>query len=109
MAFSVILADDHEVVRAGLKSFLQSEDVRILGEAATGLAALKLVKEHRPDLVLLDVRMPEGDGLECLARIKVDFPTTNVLMLSSFDFPTYMARAVALGAAGYLLKSATPK
>ncbi|HVT26489.1 MAG TPA: response regulator transcription factor, partial [Lacipirellulaceae bacterium] len=67
----------------------------------------KMAKKHRPDLVLLDVRMPNGNGLDCLARIKLDLPDMPVVMFSSFDNPTYVARAVALGAAGYLSKSAS--
>jgi DNA-binding NarL/FixJ family response regulator len=109
MPVDVLIADDHEVVRAGLKSLLEGTDIRIMAEATSGNAALKLAVKHRPDLVLLDVRMPDGDGLNCLARIKVDLPKLPVMMFSSFDNPTYVARAVALGAAGYLSKSASRK
>jgi DNA-binding NarL/FixJ family response regulator len=109
MPVDVLIADDHEVVRAGLKSLLEGTDIRIVAEATSGNAALKLAIKHRPDLVLLDVRMPDGDGLNCLARIKVDLPNMPVMMFSSFDNPTYVARAVALGAAGYLSKSASRK
>src|SRR5205823_3766327 len=103
-AIEILIADDHEVVRAGLKSLLDGTDIRIIAEASGGDAALKLAKKHKPDLVLLDVRMPDGGGLDCLARIKLDLPDTPVVMFSSFDNPTYVARAVALGAAGYLSK-----
>ena len=65
---------------------------------------MKLAKKHKPDLILLDVRMPEGNGLDCLARLKVDLPDTPVVMFSGYDNPTYAARAVALGAAGYISK-----
>ncbi len=106
MAVSLVIADDHEVVRAGLKALLKDTDIRIVGEATDGTAAFKLVNKHRPDLVLLDVRMPDVDGLNCLARIKLDLPKIPVVMFSGFDNPTYIARAVALGAAGYLLKNA---
>src|SRR5438270_4478377 len=105
MAIDLLIADDHEVVRAGLRTLLEGTDVRIVAEASGGDAALKLAKKHRPDLVLLDVRMPDGDGLSCLARIKLEFPDIPVVMFSSHDNPTYMARALALGASGYLLKS----
>ena len=101
----VVIADDHEVVREGLKVLLNGGEFQIVGEASTGNAALKLVQKHRPDVVVLDVRMPDGDGLESLARIKLDHPQTPVVMFSSFDNPTYVARAVALGAAGYISKS----
>jgi len=107
MAIDVLIADDHEVVRAGLRTLLQDTDIRIVAEASGGDAALKLAKKHKPNLVLLDVRMPDGNGLDCLARIKLDLPETPVVMFSSFDNPTYMARAVALGAAGYISKSAS--
>ncbi len=107
MAIKMVIADDHEVVRAGLKSLIDGTDIRIVAEATSGTAAHKLVMKHRPDLVMLAVRMPDGDGLNCLARIKLDQPETPVVMFSSFDNPTYIARAVALGAAGYISKSAS--
>lgn len=106
MAVKLVIADDHEVVRIGLKTLLSGTDIHIVAEASDGNAAFKLANKHRPDLVLLDVRMPDGDGLSCLARIKLDLPDVPVVMFSSFDNPTYIARAVALGAAGYILKSA---
>jgi DNA-binding NarL/FixJ family response regulator len=109
MSISLLIADDHEVVRAGLKSLLQDTDVRIVAEADNGNTALKLAAKHKPDLVLLDVRMPDCDGLNCLARIKLDMPNLPVVMFSSYDNPTYVARAVALGASGYLSKGATKK
>lgn len=105
MAIELLIADDHEVVRAGLRTLLEGTDIKIIAEATGGDAALKLTKKHKPDLVLLDVRMPDGNGLDCLARIKLDLPDTPVVMFSSFDNPTYVARAVALGASGYLSKS----
>jgi DNA-binding NarL/FixJ family response regulator len=107
MAIDVLIADDHEVVRAGLRSLFQGTDVHIVAEASGGDAALKLAKKHKPDLILLDVRMPEGNGLDCLARIKLDLADTPVVMFSSFDNPTYVARAVALGASGYLSKGSS--
>lgn len=107
MTISIVIADDHEVVRAGLKTLLNGTDIQVVAEAADGNNAFKLANKHRPDLMLLDVRMPECDGLNCLARIKLDLPNVPVIMFSAFDNPTYVARAVALGAAGYLLKSAS--
>lgn len=109
MAIEIIIVDDHEVVRAGIKSLLQDSDIKIIGEASDGNAGFKLANKHRPDLVLLDVRMPDEDGLNCLARIKLDLPDIHVVMFSAHDNPTYIARAVALGASGYLLKSVTRK
>jgi len=104
MAIRVLLADDHEVVRRGLKSLFEGTDIQVVAEAANGHDALKLVKEKKLDVVLLDVRMPDIDGLNVLGRIKLDHPDLPVLMLSTYDNPTYVARAVALGAAGYVLK-----
>jgi len=104
MAIRVLLADDHEVVRRGLKSLFEGTDIQVVAEAANGHDALKLVKEKKLDVVLLDVRMPDMDGLNVLGRIKLDHPDLPVLMLSTYDNPTYVARAVALGAAGYVLK-----
>ena len=109
MPISLLIADDHEVVRSGLKSMFQGSDIRIVAEADNGNAALKLTLKHKPNVVLLDVRMPESDGLNCLGRIKLDLPNIPVVMFSSHDNPTYVARAVALGAAGYIAKTASKK
>jgi DNA-binding NarL/FixJ family response regulator len=103
----VLIADDHEVVRSGLKVLLANTDIEVMGEVATGEAAVKFALEKRPDVVLMDIRMPEGDGLTALGRIKLDKPDMPILMLSTFDNPTYIARSVALGASGYLLKGCT--
>ncbi len=105
MPIKLLVADDHQVVRAGLKSMLTGTDIKIVGEAETGEAALRLALKHNPDVVLMDVRMPDGDGLTALNRIKLARPTMPVLIWSAFDNPTYVARAVALGANGYILKS----
>ena len=107
MSIDILIADDHEVVRAGLRSLLAETDINIVAEASDGNAAFNLASKQRPGLVLLDVRMPDGDGLNSLARIKLDLPDIPVVMFSSHDNPTYIARAVALGASGYLLKSAS--
>jgi DNA-binding NarL/FixJ family response regulator len=107
MSIKILIADDHEVVRSGLKTLLADTDVEIMAEVATGEEAVKYTLAHQPDVVLLDIRMPEGDGLTALGRIKLDKPDMPVLMLSTFDNPTYIARSVALGANGYLLKSCT--
>ena len=103
----LLIADDHEVVRSGLKTLLAGTEVKIVAEAATGAAAVKYALENEVDVVLLDIRMPDGDGLTALGRIKLDKPDMPVLILSTFDNPTYIARAVALGASGYLLKGCT--
>ncbi len=107
MSVKLLIADDHEVVRSGLKSMLAGTDIKIVAEASTGEQAVRLALKHEPDVVLLDIRMPEGDGLNSLGRIKLDRPNMPILMLSTYDNPTYVARAVALGACGFLLKGAT--
>ncbi len=106
MTTRILVADDHEVVRYGLRSLLAGTEIDIVAEASSGTEVMQMVPEQRLDLVLLDVRMPEPDGLNVLGRLKLDFPDLPVLMLSTYDNPTYIARAVALGAAGYILKGA---
>jgi DNA-binding NarL/FixJ family response regulator len=107
MSIKLLIADDHEVVRSGLKTILAGTDIKIVAEASTGEQAVRLALKHEPDVVLLDIRMPEGDGLNALGRIKLDRPSMPILILSTYDNPTYVARAVALGAAGFLLKDMT--
>jgi DNA-binding NarL/FixJ family response regulator len=104
MGIKLLIADDHEVVRSGLKSLLANTDIKIVGEASTGEQAVRLALKHEPDVVLMDIRMPDGDGLNALGRIKLDRPNMPILMFSTYDNPTYVARAVALGASGFLLK-----
>ena len=103
----LLIADDHEVVRSGLRSLLDGTEVEVVGEVSTGADAVKYALENDPDVCMLDIRMPDGDGLTALGRIKLDKPDMPVLILSTFDNPTYIARAVALGASGYLLKGCT--
>ncbi|PHS17003.1 MAG: DNA-binding response regulator [Blastopirellula sp.] len=104
MAIRLLIADDHEVVRCGLKSLVADTDIEIVGEAKTGAETLTKVAKIKPDVVLMDIRMPDGDGLTTLGRIRLDRPEQPILMLSTYDNPTYVARAVALGANGYILK-----
>ena len=100
----VLIADDHEVVRCGLHTLVADSGLEIVSEARSGEEAVEMAKREDIDLVLLDIRMPDGDGLNALGRIKLDRPELPVLVLSTYDNPTYVARAVALGAAGYVLK-----
>ena len=104
MSFRIVIADDHEVVRVGVKSMLADTDFVVIAEATTGAEAVRQVLELRPDVVVLDVRMVNCDGLTALGQIRQHLPDLPVLMLSNYDNPTYVARAVALGANGYLLK-----
>jgi DNA-binding NarL/FixJ family response regulator len=107
MSIKMLVADDHEVVRSGLKTLVAGADIDIVAEAISGVQAVEMALQGDPDVVLLDIRMPDGDGLTALGRIKLDKPELPVLMLSAYDNPTYVARAVALGAAGYVLKTAS--
>jgi DNA-binding NarL/FixJ family response regulator len=103
----LLIADDHEVVRSGLKGMLAGTEIQVVAMVTSGQAALKYAVENPVDVVLLDVRMSGGDGLNTLGRIKLDKPDLPILMFSYSNNPTYVARAVALGANGYLLKVCT--
>ncbi|MFO0904298.1 MAG: response regulator transcription factor [Pirellulales bacterium] len=109
MNIRLLVVDDHEVVRCGLRSLFQGTEIQVTGEAASGEEAVNKAKKERDkyDVVLMDVRMAEGDGLNALGRIKLDRPELPVVILSAYDNPSYIARAVALGAAGYVLKGAS--
>jgi DNA-binding NarL/FixJ family response regulator len=105
MAIKVVIADDHEVVLCGMRNLIQkADDIEIVAEATSGADAVEKTLRANPDVVLLDIRMAGGDGLTALGRIKLDKPDLPVVMISAFDNPTYVARAVALGAAGYINK-----
>jgi len=104
MPVRILIADDHEVVRIGLRSLFVGTEVEVVAEVGTGVAALEAGLTQDLDLVLLDVRLPGGDGLRVLSRLKDEKPELAVLMISTYDNATYMARSVALGANGYFLK-----
>jgi DNA-binding NarL/FixJ family response regulator len=106
MKINLLVADDHEVVRQGIRSMVEGTDVHVVGEASTGNQAIELAMKLHPEVVLLDVRMPDTDGLEALERIADRSPRSKVVVFTSYDNPTYIARAVALGAAGFVLKGA---
>jgi DNA-binding NarL/FixJ family response regulator len=107
MAVSILIADDHEVVRSGLVNLLKDADVNVVAEATDGEEAVSKTLEFSPDVVLMDIRMQGTDGLQALERIRAESPDTRVVMLSTYDNPTYVARSVALGANDYVLKGAT--
>lgn len=107
MAIRLLIADDHLVVRTGLKSLVASTEIEVIGEASSGGECVRLAEQLQPDVVLLDIRMPDGDGLNALSRLKLEKPNLPVLVFSTYDNPTYVARAVALGANGYLSKGAS--
>lgn len=104
MAIRVILADDHAVVRDGLKLILRSKGIRVLGEASDGRDALRLVRKHSPDAVIMDVSMPGLDGIKATELVREQYPSTEVIMLSMHGEAEYVRRALKAGARGYLLK-----
>ena len=106
MSISLIVADDHEVVRAGLVALLKGDEIEIVGEASNGLEAVAKTVELKPDALLMDIRMVDGDGLKALEKLREASPETPVVMLSTYDNPTYIARSLALGASDYVLKGA---
>lgn len=103
----VILADDHTLVRAGIRALLEKlPGVAVVGEADDGRQVLKLVKQHEPEVVLMDITMPGLNGLEAASRIAKDCPKVRVIILSMHENEEYYWRALKAGAAGYLLKKA---
>jgi DNA-binding NarL/FixJ family response regulator len=107
MSIRLLICDDHEVIRTGLNTLLQGTDIQIVGEAANGKDALKVALKEKPDVILLDIRMTDGDGLATLEKLRQKVPECKVVMLSTYDNPTYIARAVALGACDYVLKGSS--
>lgn len=103
----VLLADDHTLVRAGIRSLLEAiEGIEVVAEASNGRQALGLTKLHRPDIVLLDVSMPDLDGLETAGQIRSEFPECRAIILSMHSGPDFLLRALQFGVSGYLLKDA---
>ncbi len=106
-AFKILLADNHTLVRAGIRALLeQIPDVTVVAEAGDGREALKLVEQHRPNLVLMDITMPVMNGLEATGRIVKEYPQTRVVMLSVHNDEEYVLQSLRAGAVGYLLKDA---
>jgi DNA-binding NarL/FixJ family response regulator len=104
-AIRVLLADDHPVVRTGLTGMLATEPgIAVVGEAGSGDEAVSMVLALRPDVVLMDLRMPGGDGVSATTRILAAAPQTRVMVLTTYDTDADILRAVEAGAAGYLLK-----
>jgi DNA-binding NarL/FixJ family response regulator len=108
-AISIVLADDHPVVRSGICNFLSGEpDLKVVAEASGGKEALKLVRLHRPDVLVLDMEMPDLPGLEVARILKQEENPTRVLALSAYDDPAYVSGLLDNGAAGYITKEKPP-
>ncbi|GAA2722269.1 response regulator transcription factor [Actinocorallia aurantiaca] len=106
----VLLADDEPLIRAGVRAVLSVDpELEVVAEASDGHEAITRTLEHRPDVVLLDIRMPRMDGLETVAELRRVAPGTAVVMLTTFSEDAYIARALADGADGFLLKTGDPK
>jgi DNA-binding NarL/FixJ family response regulator len=103
----LMIVDDHEVVRTGLESLVEGTEIEVVATAANGSDAVKLAKQSKPDVVLLDIRMADGDGLTTLEELRQKLPDLRVVMLSTYENPTYVARANAMGASDYILKGST--
>ncbi|HLI71379.1 MAG TPA: response regulator transcription factor [Ktedonobacteraceae bacterium] len=105
----VVLADDHDILRQGLKMLLSLQpEMEVVGEASTGQEAVSQVLELHPQVVVLDISMPDMDGLEACKQIRVQAPATNVLILTMHESEEYFFQALRAGAAGYLVKKAAP-
>lgn len=103
----LVIADDHAVMREGLASLLEDEpDLKVVGQAGTGREALALVRRHRPDLVLLDITMPDLNGLEATRHIVAQLPEVKILILTMHEEEAFFFEALRAGAAGYILKGA---
>lgn len=105
----IVIADDHGIVREGLRALLTRPGIQVIGEADSGAKAVELARMLQPDLMLLDIRMPDGDGLQALAQIKAVSPSTSVIILTTYANPGYLARAISGGASGYLSKEVNPE
>ena len=111
MSIRVLLADDQTLVRSGFRALLErAEDLEVVGEAADGAEAVELARSERPDVILMDIRMPGVDGLEATRRITADenLPGVRVIMLTTFELDEYVFEALHAGASGFLLKDVEP-
>jgi DNA-binding NarL/FixJ family response regulator len=107
----VALADDQHLIRGGFRSLLEAEpDIVVVGEASTGREALALVRSEKPDVVLMDIRMPDGDGLWATEQIAADpaLAGTRIVIVTTFELDEYVARAIRAGASGFLVKDTEP-
>ncbi|MFI6779515.1 response regulator [Micromonospora sp. NPDC050276] len=110
MTIRMVLADDQTLVRAGFRGLLDhSDDLEVVGEASNGAQAIEMVAATRPDIVLMDVRMPVLDGVKATAAIVERFPAVRVIVLTTFELDEYVFEALRAGASGFLLKDIEPE
>ncbi|MEZ0106922.1 DNA-binding NarL/FixJ family response regulator [Catenulispora sp. EB89] len=109
MSPRVLIADDQSLVRTGFRMILTANGIEVLGEVSDGLEAVEAAARLKPDVVLMDIRMPNLDGLEAARRILAADPRIRILMLTTFDLDEYVYEALAAGASGFLLKDVTPE
>ncbi|WP_369986583.1 response regulator [Streptosporangium sp. 'caverna'] len=109
MTITVLLVDDHPVIRAGIRAMLyDAPELTIVGEAASGSAALTAARDLTPDVILMDLRLPDGDGVSATAAIRAELPGIRVVILTTYETDGDILRAVEAGAVGYLLKDTSP-
>jgi len=105
----IVLAEDHKTVREGIKLLVDAQsDMEVVGEAGDGAAAIMAVRENRPDLVVMDVSMPEMNGLKATQKLKSEFPDLKILTLTRHDDDSFLEQLVSAGASGYVLKQSAP-
>jgi DNA-binding NarL/FixJ family response regulator len=106
----ILLADDQALLRMGFRLILDAQpDIEVIGEAGDGAAAISMTRALRPDVVLMDVRMPGTDGIQATTQVTADFPATKVLILTTYDLDEYVFAGLKAGASGFLLKDAPPE
>ncbi len=109
-AIRIVIADDHPVVRQGLATVLsQEEDMEVVGQAANGLEAVNQARTLHPNIILMDLQMPEMDGVEAIQKIKMETSDIGIIILTTFDSDDYIFRGIEAGARGYLLKDSPPE
>jgi DNA-binding NarL/FixJ family response regulator len=109
VTINVLLVDDHPVIRAGIRAMLyDAPELTIVGEAASGSAALTAARDLTPDVILMDLRLPDGDGVSATAAIRAELPGIRVVILTTYETDGDILRAVEAGAVGYLLKDTSP-
>lgn len=106
----VMLVDDHSIVRAGLRRIIEeSEDIEVITEASNGREAIRLAHQHPPDIAIIDISMPDLDGLEVTGRLLTDYPHLPILILTMYEEAQYAIKAIEVGAKGYITKKSAPE